>query len=82
MSHSSSMAIEDLRRKTYAMRHPELAETLAHALFYLRCLSGSRNSFTPEVRDAIHKAGAIYMRDPLVEAMHHKAADFIRKNDI
>lgn len=52
------------------------------AIYHLRALYGSRNSFTPEVND-IHmsREKGIDLRTPEVASMHSKAGDFLRKYD-
>lgn len=48
------------------------------AMQHLKEVSGSRNSFTPEVNRLIYKASrSIDLRTPGVEAMHHEAVDFL-----
>jgi hypothetical protein len=51
------------------------------ALFHLRCVSGSRNSFTPEVTEAILDAAVPNLRSVRVEEMHQAAAQFLRVHD-
>jgi hypothetical protein len=64
------------------MSDPNYKELYEQALFHLRCVSGSRNSFTPEASSALCALpeGALW-RQPQVEEMHQAAVTFLRKYD-
>ena len=56
------------------------------ALYQLRCVSGSRNSFTPETHEFLHKFmrqgdETISYRSKEVERMHQQANDFLKQYD-
>ena len=50
-------------------------------LFHLRCVSGSRNSFTGETFQAIHDAGIRLERSEVVEKLHNDAYQFLKIHD-
>lgn len=51
------------------------------AVYHLRCVSGSRNSFAPEVRGALNKNGITLYRTEFVEGLHREAYEFLKVND-
>lgn len=52
------------------------------ALFHLRCVAGSRNSFTMPVIDRLLADPQLSeWRTPVVHAMHQKAVEFLREHD-
>jgi hypothetical protein len=61
---------------------PNYKQLFEDCLFHLRCVSGSRNSFTPEVRDRLQDlpAGTSF-RSAEVEDMHQRAVKFLHKHD-
>lgn len=63
-----------LEAKISAMSREDLEVLAVLAMFHLRCVSGSRNSFLN------YPAGAL-QRDPRVEGMHRDAVMFLRMND-
>lgn len=74
--------VSNLALLVETMTEAEVRQVLVMALFHLRCLSGSRNSFSSEALQAWADHGLGFpSRDPQVEAMHHAAADFIQKYD-
>ena len=75
--------IEDLRRKFQSLSKEEAVDLLAQAAFHLRCVSGSRNSFSGRTQEAWRKAGLGFPeRNREVETMHHLAAEFVQRHDL
>ena len=76
-------AIQYIRQYTVnKLTADQAADMLAEALYHLRCVSGSRNSYSPATTDALHEHGIVLQRDFKVEALHKQAADFIGKHDV
>lgn len=74
--------LNGLRAKIAKMPEPEVRELLAQALFHLRCVSGSRNSFSSEALQQWKEAGLSFpTRQTQVELMHRQAAEFLARND-
>ena len=73
--------VEQLKEYLQRFSPEYVLQTCAEALFHLRCVSGSRNSFLPEVLDAMYGTGCTSFRQPEVERMHIEAADFISLKD-
>lgn len=75
------------------MSKPDYEILFKEALIHLRCVSGSRNSFTANANKLLFspESHAILLteeqrknfkiRQPAVESMHHAAVDFLRKHD-
>ena len=57
---------------------PDYKALFKQAIFHLRCVSGSRNSFTPE---AVEVLRGVPLRDPAVSAMQRDAAEFLQQHD-
>ena len=51
------------------------------ALYHLRAVSGSRNSFAPELTEVILAAEVPRFRTESVEEMHQAAVQFLKVND-
>ena len=76
------MYTEGLEKKVKAMSREELERFAVNAMFHLRCVSGSRNSFDSETQQRfLEDGGGFPTRDPQVEAMHRNAAKFQHEND-
>lgn len=76
------MYTENLQLKVKRLTREELEQLAVNALFHLRCVSGSRNSFDPEYLEAAHRTNiGMPYRTLAVENMHHAAAEFIRRED-
>lgn len=76
------MYTEGLELKVRRLSREELEKLAVQALFHLRCVSGSRNSFSSETMEKLRKAGIhVPARDPQVESMHMRAAEFISRED-
>lgn len=76
------MYTEGLQLKVKRLSREDLERLAVQALFHLRCLSGSRNSFDPNYVEAAHLAGVGFpYRSPSVESMHHAAAEFMQRED-
>lgn len=58
-------------------------ELFKQALYHLRCVSGSRNAFTKEVRERLwfgeHPIDTL--RSPTVEEMHDEGVKFLAEHD-
>ena len=77
------MYTEGLQLKVKRLNREDLERLAVDALFHLRCLSGSRNSYDPEYLEAVNRTNVgLPYRTPTVENMHHAAAEFIRREDV
>jgi len=58
-------------------------ELFEQAIFHLRCVSGSRNSFAAEVTDRLYMGEKPIgnLRTDGVEKMHREAVNFLRQHD-
>ena len=75
--------IGNLKKHLAALGEHELRQLAAEALFHLRCVSGSRNSFKSDYLEAARIAGVGFpSRDVTVEAMHKRAYEFLREKDL
>lgn len=76
------MYTEGLQLKVKRLSRDDLERLAVSALFHLRVVSGSRNSFSRKTMEQWAEAG-LYApeRDPQVEAMQRRAAEFIAKED-
>jgi hypothetical protein len=76
------MYTEGLQLKVKELGREELERLAVQALFHLRCLSASRNSYDPEYLEAVDRTSVgLPYRTPTVENMHTRAAEFIRQVD-
>lgn len=76
------MYTESLKAKVKKLSREELECLAVSAMFHLRCVSSSRNSFHPDYQDAVHRAGIrAPLRDGAVEAMHQRAVAFLSIED-
>lgn len=77
------MYTEALQLKVKKLSREELERLAVNALFHLRSVSHSRNSFDPEYLEKLHAAGVgMPLRSAPVENMHQHAAMFLRQNDV
>lgn len=62
---------------------PDYKQLFEQAVFHLRCVSGSRNSFTPEMRDRMFnpELPSVPLRSLEVERMHKEAYEFLKRHD-
>jgi hypothetical protein len=62
---------------------PDYEKLFKQAIFHLRVVSGSRNSFTTEMRDRMFdpKLPRVPLRSPEVERMQHEAYEFLKEHD-
>jgi hypothetical protein len=62
---------------------PDYKELFEKAIYHLRVLSGSRNSFSVEARERLldPKLPSINFRTPEVEQMHGEAREFLKQYD-
>lgn len=76
------MYTKSLEKKVKTLSREELEHLAVGAMFHLRCVSGSRNSFSSESLERFAKDGKGFpTRDPVVDAMHRQAAEFLARND-
>lgn len=74
---------ESLKKKVKGLSRQELETLCVNAIYHLRCVSGSRNSFSSAQMERWAKDGHYGCeRDPLVEAMHMNAVLFLDKEDV
>lgn len=55
---------------------PDYKSLFEQAVYHLNAVSGSRNSFTNEAREALYKSDGP-LRDPVVEGFHQDAVAFL-----
>lgn len=74
--------LKGLKAKVDKLSEEQAKMLLAEAMFHLRCVSGSRNSFSSKTLDVWHRKGLGFPeRDPQVEKLHMNAVEFIQKHD-
>ena len=77
------MYTENLQLKVKRLSREDLEKLAVQALFHLRCVSGSRNSYDPEYLEALRRTNVgMPYRTLSVENMHHAAAEFIKREDV
>jgi len=73
---------KNLQDKVRKLSREQLENLAVSAIFHLRCVSGSRNSFQAEWLQGVHDAKLSFpQRDPAIEAMHQHAVDFLSRED-
>lgn len=76
------MYTEGLQLKVKRLSRAELERLAVSALFHLRVVSGSRNSFSSNWMEDARVAGVgLPQRDTQVETMQRLAAEFIARED-
>lgn len=76
------MYTEALELKVKRLNRTELESLAVQALYHLRVVSGSRNSYSSDWMEEARIAGVGFpKRDQVVENMHHRAAEFIERED-
>lgn len=64
---------------------PDYEKLFKEAIFHLRCITGSRNSFLPEVTGLLYSSDKLgegfTLRSKVVEQMHLRAYQFCKEHD-
>lgn len=76
------MYTEGLQLKVARLGREEFEKLAVNALYHLRVVSGSRNSFTSDYLESAQIAGIGFpKRDGHVEALQRQATEFIQRED-
>jgi hypothetical protein len=77
------MYTEGLQLKVKKLSREELEKLAVQAMYHLRVVSGSRNSFSSEYMEKAGAAGLFAPeRTASVERMHWDAATFLQREDV
>jgi len=69
--------------KMMSQDNPDYKKLFQEAIFHLRCLSGSRNSFTMEAANKLFTGEKLVnLRSPAVEKMHREAHLFLKEHEV
>lgn len=77
----SELEVSEETMEPAASQEGHYKNLFEQAIYHLRCVSGSRNSFTQEMSTKMHSGRPVALRTPGVDALHRNATDFLALHD-